>query len=129
MKKINRLLINICSDKLPESKDFYTKLFDFKVDYDSDWFIHLISEKKNLELGIIARDHEIVPAGFQKNPEGFYATFVVENVDETFEIAKKENFIVVESPQDTFYGQRRLLLQDPNGALVDISAPIENFQF
>ena len=129
MKKIDRLLINICSKKLPESKAFYTKLLDFKVDFESDWFIHLISAEKSLELGIIDRHHEIVPAGFQKNPTGFYVTIVVDNVDEVFETAKNENFEIVESPHDTFYGQRRLLLQDPNGALVDISAPIENFQF
>ncbi|MCG8322820.1 MAG: hypothetical protein MI921_25185 [Cytophagales bacterium] len=41
--KINRIMTNICSDQLQESKNFYVKLFDFNVDYDSDWFIHLIS--------------------------------------------------------------------------------------
>ncbi|WP_366135950.1 hypothetical protein [uncultured Maribacter sp.] len=46
-------MTNICSDNLAESRDFYTKLFDFNVDYDSDWFVHLISKDKKLELGII----------------------------------------------------------------------------
>jgi len=41
-------MTNICSDNLAESRDFYTKLYDFKVDYDSDWFIHLASKDKNL---------------------------------------------------------------------------------
>jgi len=35
-------MTNICSDDLAKSRDFYTKLFDFNVDYDSDWFVHLI---------------------------------------------------------------------------------------
>ncbi len=129
MKKINRIMTNICSDNLAESQDFYTKLFDFNVDYDSDWFVHLISKDKKLELGIIDRTNEIVPKGFQNHPQGFYVTFVVDNVDEVFKIAESEKFEIISEPIDTFYGQRRLLLKDPNGTLVDISSPIKDFEF
>lgn len=129
MKKLNRMLTNICSDKLEESKLFYTKLFDFNVDYDSDWFIHLISKDKQLELGIISKSSEIVPKNVQTNPEGFYITFVVEKADEIYEIAKSEKFQILNEPSDTFYGQRRLLLQDPNGVIVDVSSPIPDFVF
>jgi predicted enzyme related to lactoylglutathione lyase len=127
MKKINRLLTNICSSNLPASKAFYTKLFDFNVDYDSDWFVHLISNDQQLELGIIDRNSEIVPAEAQVTPAGFYLTFVVDNADEIHTIAQAENFTVLAEPEDTFYGQRRLLLKDPDGAIVDVSSPIANF--
>ncbi len=129
MKKINRIMTNICSDNLPESRNFYTKLFDFNVDFDSDWFIHLISKDKKLELGIIDRTNDIVPKDFQDNPQGFYVTFVVDSADEIFQIAESEKFEIISEPTDTFYGQRRLLLKDPNGVLVDISSPIEEFNF
>ncbi|WP_260311395.1 VOC family protein [Roseivirga seohaensis] len=122
-------MTNICSDNLAASRDFYTKLFDFKVDFDSDWFVHLISKNKNLELGIIDRTNEIVPKDFQNNPQGFYVTFVVDNVDEIFRIAESEKFEIISEPRDMFYGQRRLLLKDPNGTLVDISSPIKDFKF
>ena len=78
MKILNRMMTNICSKNLDESKVFYTSLFDFSIDYDSDWFIHLISKDKQLELGIINATHEIVPKSTQTRPEGFYITFVVE---------------------------------------------------
>lgn len=123
MKNINRLIINICSDKLAESKDFYTRLFQFKIDYDSDWFVHLISKDKQLELGIIEKTNQIVPKEYQNLPQGFYLTFVVDNVDDIYKIAKEQKCEIVEAPNDTFYGQRRLLLKDPNGALVDVSSP------
>ena len=129
MKTINRIMTNICSDNLVESRDFYTKLFDFSVDFDSDWFVHLISKNKKLELGIIDRTNEIVPKNFQNNPQGFYVTFVVDNADEIFKIAESEKFEIISEPTDTFYGQRRLLLKDPNGTLVDISSPIKDFEF
>ena len=125
--KIDRLITNICSNHLEESKDFYTALFDFEVGYDSDWFVNLLSKDKKLELGIIKRDHEIVPRNFQHSPQGFYLTFVVEDVDKLYQIAQEHSFTVVEAPQDTFYGQRRLLLTDPDGTLVDASSPIKGF--
>jgi len=129
MGKINRIMTNICSHQLMESKNFYTKLFDFTIDYDSDWFVHLVSKDKKFELGIIDKTNGIVPKDFQHNPQGFYVTFVVDNVDEVFKIAETEKFEIVEEPNDTFYGQRRLLLKDPNGALVDVSSPIKGFKF
>lgn len=129
MEKMNRLMTNICSNDLNASRHFYTTLFDFKVDFDSDWFIHMISEDRQLELGIIDQTNEIVPKEFQNNPQGFYLTFVVEDADKVFEIAKTKQFEIVSQPEDTFYGQRRLLLKDPNGALVDVSSPIKGFEF
>jgi predicted enzyme related to lactoylglutathione lyase len=122
-------MTNICSTKLSESRDFYTKLFDFNINYDSEWFVHLISKDKQLELGIIDKNNELVPAEFQINPNGFYITFVVDNTDEVYKIAKAEKFEILSEPMDTFYGQRRLLIKDPNGALVDVSSPIPNFEF
>lgn len=124
MKVLNRILTNICSDNFNETKNFYTTLFDFNIDYESDWFIHLISNDNKLELGIIQKSNDLVPKGFRKQPQGFYITFVVDDVDELFIMAKQEKYEIVNEPEDTFYGQRRLLLKDPSGTLVDVSAPI-----
>lgn len=129
MNTINRLMTNICSDKLAESKDFYLALFDFDVAYDSDWFVQLVSKNKELELGIIDRTHETIPKTYQSTPQGSYLTFVVDSADEVFKIAKTKQFEIVQNPTDTSYGQRRLLLEDPNGMLVDVSSPIPDFQF
>jgi predicted enzyme related to lactoylglutathione lyase len=122
--KINRMMTNICSERLKESRDFYTDLFDFNVDYDSDWFIHLISKSKQLELGIIDINSELVPDEIRKQPTGTYITFVVDDVDEVFEIAKEKKYEVLQNPDNTFYGQRRMLLKDPNNYVIDISSPI-----
>jgi len=129
MKTLTRIMTNICSDNLSETKNFYTTLFDFNVAYDSDWFVQLISEDNKLELGIIKRSHEMVPVEFQNKPQGFYITFVVDSADELFEMAQNENYEIVNPPRDTFYGQRRLLLKDPSGTLVDVSSPIKGFEF
>ena len=129
MKPIARLITNICSDKLPATRDFYTQLFDFQVAFDSDWFIQLTDSARGFELGIIDRNNDLVPPAFQHTPNGFYLTFVVDNTDEVYEIAKAKGFDIIREPEDTFYGQRRLLLKDPSGTLVDVSSLISNFQF
>lgn len=121
--KINRMMTNICSEQLSKSRDFYTKLFDFAVDYDSDWFVHLISKDKQLELGIIDINSDVVPKDIRKQPTGTYITFVVDDVDAVFIVAESNKFEVVLSPEDTFYGQRRMLLKDPNNYIIDISSP------
>ncbi len=126
---IDRFMTNLCSDQLVASKAFYTRLFELKVSFDSDWFVQLQDEKTGLELGLISRTSEIVPAAYQQNPQGFYLTFVVDDVEPYYQKAQQENFAIVQAPHDTFYGQRRLLLKDPDGTLVDVSAPIPNFQF
>ncbi len=125
--KINRLLTNICSQDVEKTKAFYLSLFDFELQFDSDWFVNLVSSQ--IEIGIISADHEIVPEGIGIQPSGFYITFVVESVDEAYEIATAEGYQVFNAPHDTAYGQRRLVLSDPNGIRVDISSPIPDFQF
>ena len=121
--KINRILTNLCSENLGESKTFYTSLFAFKVDYDSDWFVHLISEERELEIGIMKSDHELVPVEFRGKPCGMYLTLVVDDVAVIFEKAKELGVEIVQEPELTFYGQKRLLIKDPAGVLVDVSSP------
>ncbi|MEO1054191.1 MAG: VOC family protein [Bacteroidota bacterium] len=129
MKKINRLLINISTTRLKESKAFYTTLFDLKVEFDSDWFVNLISTDKNYEIGIIDRNNDIVPNESKQEINGLYLTFVVDDADSLYDVAQKSGYNVLQKPHDTFYGQRRLLLKDPDGLVVDVSSPIPDFQF
>lgn len=120
-------MTNICSDNPSESVYFYTKLFDLEVAFESDWFIHLVGRDKKLELGIIDRNNELVPAGFKNQPQGFYLTFVVEDADEICRLAQQENFEILSLPENTSYGQRRMLLKDPNGALIDVSSLMKDY--
>lgn len=126
MNTVNRLMTNICSNNLKESKNFYITLLNFAVNYDSDWFVHLVSKGRSLELGIVDKTHDIVPKHFQNNPQGVYLTFVVDKADDIYETAQAQGFKIVSKPTDTFYGQRRLLLEDPDGTLIDVSSPIAN---
>ncbi len=124
---VSRFLTNLCTDDILASKHFYTQLFAFEVQYESDWFIQLFTQ--NMELGLILRTSEFIPSAFQKLPQGMYLTLVVDAVDAVFENVQELGYPVVQPPHDTVYGQRRLLIKDPSGTLVDVSAPIKNFTF
>jgi len=124
MQRINRLLINLLSSSLEESKHFYTTLFDFKAEFDSDWFVNLISESRSLELGLIHPSSDIVPDGLPSAAQGFYLTFVVEDVEATYQLAQSKGYDITAAPHDTFYGQRRMLLRAPDGVVVDVSSPM-----
>jgi catechol 2,3-dioxygenase-like lactoylglutathione lyase family enzyme len=122
-----RILTNICSDDLPGSRDFYVGLLGFKVGYDSDWYVQMKSpHNAGLELGIISRTSEIVPKAFQTLPTGMYVTFVVPDVDAVFKVAQRMKLTILQEPKNEFYGQRRFLLTDPNGCLLDICSPMRD---
>ena len=123
-----RILTNICSDNLPASKHFYVELLDLDVKYDSDWYVQLCTkDNPEVEYGIIQRDHELVPERYQQIPTGMYVTFVVDDVDAVYQKAVYLHLPVIQKPRDEFYGQRRFLLEDPNGCLLDICSPSESF--
>lgn len=119
-----RILPNICADDLAASRDFYVQLLGFEVNYDSDWYVQLRGPKPQaLEFGIIKRTHDLVPKTFQTTPSGMYVTFVVPNVDAVYQKAIDMGVTVVQAPRNEFYGQRRFLVLDPAGCLIDVCSP------
>jgi len=122
-----RILTNICSDNLQESKSFYVELLGFKIKHDSDWYIQLCSpDNDEIEYGIIQRDHELIPEQYQQKPNGMYVTFVVEDVGLIYQKALELGLDILQEPRNEFYGQRRFLTRDPNGCLIDVCSPWES---
>ena len=121
---VDRLLTNIMVGDLKASRDFYCNLLDLKVHFDSDWFVILTSQEGvKFELGLIGRDSELIPESQRGTPAGLYLTFVVANADDTYRQALAQGCAIVQEPHDTFYGQRRFLVLDLDGLMVDISSP------
>jgi catechol 2,3-dioxygenase-like lactoylglutathione lyase family enzyme len=119
-----RILTNICSDRLRESRDFYVALLGFEVSYDSDWYVQLrCPTNHELELGIISRTSELVPEHYRKEPTGMYLTFVVRDADAVYSKAMSMRLNILQEPRNEFYGQRRFLTVDPNGCLIDVCSP------
>lgn len=119
----HRSFFNVLSDDLAGTRDFYVDLFGYRVTFDSDWFVHLgAPDAEALELGILRRDHEIVPTSVRDRPTGGLLTIVVDDVDALHQKVSAHGVGVIEAPRDLFYGQRRMLTLDPNGLLIDVSS-------
>lgn len=121
---LSRILTNICADDLAACRDFYVQLLGFEVKYDSDWYVQLGAPGLlKLEFGIIKRTNDLVPKAYQTAPTGMYVTFVVPDVDEIYKKAQEMGAKVIQEPHNEFYGQRRFLVLDPAGCLIDVCSP------
>lgn len=122
--RIERTMFNIVADELAVVRDFYAGLLGFETIHESDWYIVAVPpEGPRIELGIIARDSAVTPGRAVRPPGGGYLTFVVDEVTLAFAQARAMNADILEPPTDMFYGQRRMLVRDPAGTIVDISSP------
>ncbi len=120
---LQRAFFSILSTDLPRSLAWYTSLFGYRVEFDSGWFVHLQNpDNPALELGLIARDHEIVTEQMRTTPIGGLITLVVDDVDRFEAKAEAAGVEIIERPVDLFYGQRRMLIADPDGQIIDVSS-------
>lgn len=119
----SRILCNVLTDDVQRARRTYIDLFDLEVAFDSDWFVQLTIPGGS-ELGLLRRDHPTVPVAYRHEPAGVVLTFVVDAVEPVLACARRLGLDVVAEPHDTDYGQRRVLLRDPDGTLIDVSAPV-----
>ena len=64
-----KLHSGIITDKLFESKEFYTQILDFEIKFESDWFILLnVKERPEYELALMLPEQAQTRKDyFQKN--------------------------------------------------------------
>ncbi|WP_340607848.1 VOC family protein [Xenorhabdus bharatensis] len=117
------MLVNILSDDLISTRDLFVNLLKFSVEYESCWFISMSSES-NEQVSAFLKTSDFIPEAYQQACQGVIITFVVKNIDAYFETAKTLKLDIIEPPRDLPYGQRRMLIKDKSGALIDISSPI-----
>ncbi|SMF00012.1 Catechol 2,3-dioxygenase [Alteromonadaceae bacterium Bs31] len=121
-----RVFTHICSANLPASRDFYVNLLGFDVKFENDWYIHFSSPlDPRAEFGVIQRNHEFVPFEYQRDPNGMLLTFLVDDVDHTYQRAVSMGLAILQEPRNESYGQRRFLVKEFSGCLIDIRSPWE----
>lgn len=126
---MRRAFMNILSGSVEATARFYEDLLGMQRHFESDWFIILTHPDMNgLEYGILQRNHQIVPQTVQDAPAGVIVTFVLDDCDSVYRRAQSIGADVIEPPTDMPYGQRRMLVRDPDGTVLDISAPTARMQ-
>lgn len=119
---INSLYPVIASEKLQESKDFYTRYFPFEVTFENDWYISLILPGENcFQLALLDPRHESIPEEFREAISGgMLLNFEVDNVDAEYERFVQAGLPIHLDLRSEDWGQRHFITEDPNGILIDM---------
>jgi catechol 2,3-dioxygenase-like lactoylglutathione lyase family enzyme len=116
----------ICTSKLRESHDFYTRLFGFETTFEADWYVSLRrSGPLPFELALLDATHPTIPEGYRTPVQGLLLNFEVQDVDAEWErLVNGEGLPAALSLRSEDFGQRHFIVPDPNGILIDVITPI-----
>ena len=123
-RMVDRAFTNILAEDVAQTCRFYEALLGLSRDQDFGWFCLLgHPDMPGFQLGILDRSHATVPIEARAMPAGAILTFVVPDVEAVFATAKRLSADILQAPTPLPYGQTRLLLRDPAGSFIDVSAP------
>ena len=117
----------ICTNRLTESTEFYTRLFGFETVFAADWYVSLRRpEPPHYELALLDAGHETLPAAYRQPVRGLLLNFEVGDVDaEHQRLVRQAGLTPVLDLRSEDFGQRHFIVADPNGVLIDVITPIE----
>ncbi|HEX7028184.1 MAG TPA: VOC family protein, partial [Gammaproteobacteria bacterium] len=112
---VTRLLPNICTDRMEETRDFYAELLGFVVGFEHrGWYIQMASPADpRLQVGIVHRDHEFTPKAFRRPAQGVIISAQVEDAEAAYAAVLKRGFAIAHELYDESFGMRRFMVADP----------------
>lgn len=114
----------VMSADVSSAADFYRRVLDFETTFEADWYVSL--RRGTFELALLDADHPTVPAGFGRPVQGLLLNLEVEDVDaEHRRLVDEHGLRPVLPLRDEPFGQRHLIVEAPDGVLVDVIQPIE----
>ena len=119
--KIRRVDSTISTNKLQESKEFYMQNFDFRLVYESDWYVELIARDLASGISFTLPQRE---EGEFFNGKGLIISFEVDDVDAEYDRLKAAGVQIYQEMQDKPWGERSFVIDDPNGVHIYIHTAI-----
>lgn len=110
---IRRIVANIQSDRLDESRTFYVELLGFEVAMDMGWIMTLVSSTNPTAQISILRSDATAPVVPQFSVE-------VADVDAVHAEAVQRRLEIVYPLSDESWGVRRFFVLDPNGVVLNV---------
>ena len=117
-----KLNAGIITDKLSESKDFYTRVLGFGVSFENDFYLLMHTPDKSEQISFLLPEHPSQHPVFQPpfQGEGVYLTIEVEDVDKVYQDLISKGVAIAIELRDEPWGDRHFAIVDPNGIGVDI---------
>lgn len=117
-----KLNAGIVTEKLAETKTFYTKVLGFGVTFENEFYMLLHTPDKKAEISFLLPNHPSQQPVFHKpfQGQGMYLTIEVEDVDKIYTDMKKKAVEIKFDIRNETWGDRHFAIQDPNGIGIDI---------
>ncbi len=117
-----KLNAGIITEKLEETKKFYTEILDFGITFENEFYLLMHTPDQSAEISFLLPNHPSQQPLFQSefSGQGIYLTIEVENVDEIYNDMKNKNVEIRIEIRDEPWGDRHFAIQDPNGIGIDI---------
>lgn len=117
-----KLNAGIITEKLQETKKFYTEVLDFGVSFENEFYLLLHTPNQSAEISFLRPNHPSQKSIFQLafNEKGVYLTIEVESVDEVYKQLKEKGVQMEIEIRDEPWGDRHFAIKDPNGIGIDI---------
>jgi len=126
-----KLNAGILTQKLAETKAFYTEQLGFGVTFENEFYLLLHTPNHEAELSFLLPNHPsqqpIFHAPFQG--QGMYLTIEMEDVDALYAELQAKGVEIAFEMRDEPWGDRHFAVKDPNGIGIDFvryTAPEEN---
>ncbi|MCI2237988.1 VOC family protein [Paenibacillus sp. TRM 82003] len=114
----------VLSADVAAAADFWRTQFGFATTFDSGWYVSL--RRQQWELGIVAAEHDTVPAGHRQPTAALLINLEVDDVDEQYRRLVLDGPLRAVLPlRSEPFGQRHFIVAAPDGVLVDVITPIE----
>jgi predicted enzyme related to lactoylglutathione lyase len=115
---IKRVVPDLGTDRLDESREFYIQAFGFEVTMDLGWIVTLASpDNPTAQINLLRRTG---PSDSQNAPD---LTIEVTDVDAVHDIAVERGLEVIYPLTDEEWGVRRFLVTDPDGLILNVMSP------
>jgi len=117
-----KLNAGIITDKIAESKEFYTKVLNFGVTFENEFYLLLHTPDKNTNLAFLLPNHPSQQALFHEpfNGKGMFLTIEIDDVDKIYNEIKQMEIEIKIDIRNESWGDRHFAIQDPNGIGIDI---------
>lgn len=117
-----KLNAGIITEKLQETKKFYTEVLDFGISFENEFYLLLHTPNNSAEISFLQPNHPSQKPIFQSafSGKGVYLTIEVENVDEVYKQLIEKGVQIEIEIRDEPWGDRHFAVKDPNGIGIDL---------
>jgi len=117
-----KLNAGIITNKLSETKEFYTEYLGFGITFENDFYLLLHAPGRESEVSFLLPHHPSQQPLFHKpfQGQGMYLTIEVDDVDRVYDDLKKKKVPIRIELRNEPWGDRHFAIEDPNGIGIDI---------